>query len=190
MWWRSSCPRAIVSIWTEARFISHWLGIFVAQAAGHHLTLASSSSWFSRSCLPAKAVGRSAARCAGNPAGQRWILSTCAWPVLLILGIDQFMAMARTATNVLGNCLASAVVARWEGELSTETPSPAVADAWHNNPCFHERTGAHWSHPSRNFRWRGGEITRLEGFTDAVFAFAVTLLVVSLEVPHTFENSW
>jgi uncharacterized membrane protein len=53
---------------------------------------------------------------------------------------------------------------------------------------FHHRTGLQLVPPEPHFRWRGGEITRLEGFTDAVFAFAMTLLVVSLEVPHTFEE--
>lgn len=51
------------------------------------------------------------------------------WPVVILLGVDQLMDMARTATNVLGNCLATAVVARWEGALGKEVPSPTVLDA-------------------------------------------------------------
>jgi uncharacterized membrane protein len=39
-----------------------------------------------------------------------------------------------------------------------------------------------------DFRWRGLEVSRMEGFTDAVFGFAVTLLVVALEVPTSFSG--
>ena len=38
------------------------------------------------------------------------------------------------------------------------------------------------------FTWRGQEVSRIEGFSDTVFAFAITLLVVSLEVPNTFDE--
>src|SRR5207237_6793219 len=41
---------------------------------------------------------------------------------------------------------------------------------------------------STKFRWRSHEVSRIEGLSDAVFAFAVTLLVVSLEVPKTFAE--
>lgn len=38
------------------------------------------------------------------------------------------------------------------------------------------------------FRWRGTEVTRLEGFTDAILGFAITLVVVSLDVPDTIDG--
>ena len=48
--------------------------------------------------------------------------------VVLILGVDELMDMARTTVNLVGNCLASAVMARWEGEFkppgSDVTQSP------------------------------------------------------------------
>ena len=49
--------------------------------------------------------------------------------LLLILGIDQFLDMGRSATNVVGNSLATAVVAKWEGELIPEKKAQAEIDA-------------------------------------------------------------
>jgi proton glutamate symport protein len=51
------------------------------------------------------------------------------WPVLVILGVDQFMDMGRTSINVLGNCLASVVIARWEGEYKEPEPLASAEQA-------------------------------------------------------------
>jgi uncharacterized membrane protein len=58
------------------------------------------------------------------------------------------------------------------------------ANARHGFPSEHRRGLL----PEQYFRWRGGEITRLEAFCDVVFGFALTLLVVSLEVPHSYQE--
>jgi proton glutamate symport protein len=42
------------------------------------------------------------------------------WPIFIILGIDEPMDMARTATNVTENCLAAAVIVKCEGEFNDE----------------------------------------------------------------------
>ena len=54
------------------------------------------------------------------------------WPIFVILGIDELMDMARTSVNVIGNCLATAVIARWEGEFGKEQPSETVQAALAN----------------------------------------------------------
>ncbi len=103
--------------------------IFVAQAAGIHMSFGQQLVMVFTLMLTSKGV-------AGVPRATLVILLATAdsfqlpaWPIFAILGVDQLMDMARTMVNVIGNCLASAVIARWEGELGTETPSPAVLDA-------------------------------------------------------------
>jgi hypothetical protein len=44
-------------------------------------------------------------------------LTTCDSGVAVIFGVDELMDMGRTAVNLIGNCLATVVVARWEGEF-------------------------------------------------------------------------
>jgi proton glutamate symport protein len=48
--------------------------------------------------------------------------------VAIILGVDAFMDMARTSVNLVGNCLASAAMARWEGELKVTEAAPDAAE--------------------------------------------------------------
>lgn len=52
----------------------------------------------------------------------------------------------------------------------------------------HEKSERHLLAPEPHFDWRGGEITRLEAFCDVIFGFALTLLVVSLEVPRSYAE--
>jgi proton glutamate symport protein len=95
--------------------------IFVAQAAGIHLDLGQQLLMMLTLMLTSKGV-------AAVPRASLVILSgtlvTFGLPlegVAVILGVDAFMDMARTSINLLGNCLASAVMARWEGELGAES---------------------------------------------------------------------
>jgi uncharacterized membrane protein len=64
-----------------------------------------------------------------------------------------------------------------DGASVTSTPP-------HEMPSEHRRGLL----PELYFRWRSGEITRLEAFCDVVFGFALTLLVVSLEVPRNYSE--
>ncbi|HMT77498.1 MAG: cation:dicarboxylase symporter family transporter [Saprospiraceae bacterium] len=97
--------------------------IFVAQAAGMHMDVPTQLFLVFTLMLTSKGV-------AGVPRASLVILLATAaqfnlptWPILIILGIDELMDMARTATNVMGNCLASCVIARWEGEFEPRDPS-------------------------------------------------------------------
>ncbi|MGA2132958.1 MAG: cation:dicarboxylase symporter family transporter [Bryobacteraceae bacterium] len=89
--------------------------VFIAQAAGIHLTLAQQLLMMLTLMLTSKGI-------AGVPRGSLVVLAgaiaTFHLPmegIAVLLGVDALLDMARTSVNVVGNCLASAVVARWEG---------------------------------------------------------------------------
>ena len=94
--------------------------IFVAQAAGVHLSWSQQVVMMLTLMLTSKGV-------AGVPRASLVILlgtlASFNLPpegVLVILGIDELMDMGRTAVNVIGNCLATVVVAQWEKAFRTE----------------------------------------------------------------------
>jgi proton glutamate symport protein len=99
--------------------------IFVAQAAGVEMTMGQQFVMLLTLMLTSKGV-------AGVPRAALVILmGTVASfglppePVFILFGVDALMDMARTSINVLGNCLASVVIARWEGEY-VEPPAEAT----------------------------------------------------------------
>jgi len=90
--------------------------IFVAQAAGIHLTFGQQAVMLLTLLISSKGV-------AGVARASLVIVLATATSfhlpvegVFLLFGIDQLMDMGRTGVNVLGNCLATLVIARWEGE--------------------------------------------------------------------------
>ena len=102
--------------------------IFVAQAAGVHLSVGQQLLMMVTLMLTSKGV-------AGVPRATLVVLLATAAtfhlptePIFVILGIDALADMARTTVNVVGNCLASVVVAKWEGEFETEPISPIVLE--------------------------------------------------------------
>jgi proton glutamate symport protein len=102
--------------------------VFVAQAAGIHMGWGEQAMMMGTLILTSKGV-------AGVPRATLVVLLATAAtfrlptePIFVILGIDALMDMARTMVNVVGNCLASAVVARWEGEFGSELPSEVVIE--------------------------------------------------------------
>ncbi len=102
--------------------------IFVAQAGGVHLSVGEQVLMMGTLVLTSKGV-------AGVPRATLVVLLATAAtfrlpvePIFVILGVDALMDMARTMVNVVGNCLASVVVARWEGVFETERPNAVVIE--------------------------------------------------------------
>jgi proton glutamate symport protein len=122
-------PRRIVAFVIPAGYSFNMAGssvylalasIFVAQAAGMHMSWAQQLVMVFTLMLTSKGV-------AGVPRATLVVLMATASmfhlptePIFVILGIDALMDMARTAVNVIGNCLACAVIARSEGELPAD----------------------------------------------------------------------
>jgi proton glutamate symport protein len=130
-------PRRIVAFVLPAGYSFNLAGstvylavasIFVAQAAGIHLSLGQQLLMMVTLMLTSKGI-------AGVPRATLVVLLATAAtfhlppePIFVILGIDTLADMARTTVNVVGNCLASVVIAKSEGEFGAESISPVVLE--------------------------------------------------------------
>ncbi len=102
--------------------------VFVAEASGIHMSLGQQLLMMGTLIITSKGV-------AGVPRSVMMVLLATAstfhfpeGPITVLLASDALLDMARTVINVSGNCLASVVVARWEGEFEKEEPSAAVVE--------------------------------------------------------------
>ncbi|AXC15323.1 hypothetical protein ACPOL_6079 [Acidisarcina polymorpha] len=112
--------------------------VFVAQAGGIHLGWKTQLVMLATLVLTSKGV-------AGVPRASLVVLMATAAsfrlpvePIVLILGVDALMDMGRTAINVTGNCLASVVVARWEGKFAPSSTRSALTDVNPPQECHPE----------------------------------------------------
>ena len=103
--------------------------IFVAQAAGVHLSLGQQLLLMLTLMLTSKGVAGVSRAAIVILLGTAGSFGLPTEPIFILLGIDQLMDMARTSVNVLGNCLATVVISRWEGDFGKQQPSPAVMNA-------------------------------------------------------------
>jgi len=126
-------PRWIVSFVIPTGYSFNLIGstlylamaaLFAVQAAGLHLSVGQQIVLLATLALTSKGI-------AGVPRATLVVLMAVAGSfqipasaVLMLLGVDTLMDMGRTALNVIGNCMAAAVIARWEGGLK-----PAAATA-------------------------------------------------------------
>jgi proton glutamate symport protein len=113
--------------------------VFVAQAAGVELTLATQLQMMLTLLITSKGI-------AAVPRASLVVLSATLTAfglplegIAVILGVDELMDMARTMVNLVGNCLATAVMARWEGELGPELAPGTLAGR--PEPIVLERAG-------------------------------------------------
>ena len=90
--------------------------IFVANMAGIHLSFETQVVMMLTLMLTSKGVAAVPRASLVILLGTATSFGLPTWPIFIILGIDELMDMARTAVNVIGNCLATVVIAKWEGE--------------------------------------------------------------------------
>jgi proton glutamate symport protein len=104
--------------------------IFAAQAAGIHLSFGHQLAMMFTLMLTSKGVAAVPRASLVILAGTLASFGLPLEAVAVILGVDELMDMARTTVNLVGNCLATVVMGRWEGEFNDEAVLPGELEAY------------------------------------------------------------